>query len=121
MLLVDASRLGYARSVCEHPPESLKASLGIYVWGMLTDWRLWAIAFGCGLLAGVVSGVLGLGSGTLGAAVGAPTGVYCAFRLGRVRRCGRCGSIVRLPLSQPVPPPPNGGSGAARGPRSSSR
>ena len=88
---------------CDHPVDRLDASFGTYFVGMLTDWRLWALGFGAGMVAGATTGALGVGQGVVGAAVGAPMGLYCAMRLGRVRKCGKCNKIVRFPLSKPPP------------------
>lgn len=88
---------------CAHPAEAHETSFGIYFKGMLTDWRLWALGFGTGMVAGAATGALGWGQSYIGGAVGAPMGLYCAMQLGRVRRCGKCGKTVRIPLGQPLP------------------
>lgn len=88
---------------CPHPVEDLDRSVKTFVWGMLTDWRLWVLAFLLGLLSGAIATALELTSVNPGAAIGGGVGVYAVTRFGRVGRCKQCGKIVRTPITQPVP------------------
>lgn len=88
-------------SACDHPPEHRQQSIRIWAWGLLTDWRYWAVALGCAVVGALVSAIgsgLGWTSGYVGGGAMAGLGVYAALTMGRVSRCERCGQIVRAPL-----------------------
>ena len=95
-----ASKMG-DYSECDHPVESREHSIRIWVWGVLSDWRYWAVAIVCSILGACVSSI-GSGMGWTAAYIGggatAGLGIYVALTLGRISRCGECGKIVRAPL-----------------------
>lgn len=80
---------------CQHPSDQLEASAGAAFKRLLLDWRLWAIAFGSGLLGGVLS--MAIDFHHPGAFIGGAVGVYAALRVGRIRRCMQCGAAIELP------------------------
>lgn len=57
---------------------------------ILLDWKTWAIAFVCMAVAGVVSHLL-QNRGAAGG--GAAVGLYVALRMGRLRKCPKCGRV----------------------------
>lgn len=91
-------------SQCSHPTETLQSSIGIWAWGLLTDWRYWAVALALGLFGALISAVasaMGWASGYIGGGAMAGLGIYAALSMGRIHKCGRCGKIVRFPLGKP--------------------
>lgn len=84
---------------CKHPAEQLTTSAVASFKRLLLDWRLWAIAFGFGLLGGALTTVIEFNH--IGALIGAPVGIYAALRVGRIRRCQQCGATVELPFAGP--------------------
>lgn len=93
-------------SNCHHPTEDLEFSNKIWAWGLLTDWRYWALGVGLSILFAVISGVanhLGWSSGYLGAVpLGGGLGFYAAMSMRTIRKCTRCQKIVRLPFRKPA-------------------
>ncbi len=63
---------------------------------LITDWRVWALAFGVNLAAGVGGSILHLGTG-IGLVSGAGVGAVIAFRAKGLRRCPRCNAAAHFP------------------------
>jgi hypothetical protein len=82
---------------CKHPAERLETSAAATAKRLLLDWRLWAIAFGFGLLGGALSELIEFKQ--VGPLIGVPVGLYAALRVGRIRRCQQCGAAVELPFT----------------------
>jgi hypothetical protein len=95
-------------SDCDHPVEGREYSIRIWVWGLLTDWRYWAVAVGCSILGALVSAIgsgMGWTSGYIGGGAMGGLGIYTALTMGRISKCGRCAKIVRVPLGSKTPRP----------------
>lgn len=79
---------------CRAAVEPAAPSFGKAAKAVLLDWRTWAVAFGCFLLAGLLAQLLGLGS-SAGAGAGAAVGLFVALRLTSLRRCPACSEVFR--------------------------
>lgn len=84
------------------PGALLLPPFGQSVRSLASDWKVWAVALGLNVFAGIVSGALHLGSG-VGAASGGAVGIFLILRMRTLRRCPHCGAVTTF-AGTPTPP-----------------